>query len=58
MSHSNFEDQSEGCYSTGKGSNKQRNGLEVQKHVLEAMMKPETYDEDPGQIELIQTHIT
>ena len=30
----------------------------VQKQVVEALMKPEAYDEDPGQIELIQTHIS
>jgi len=30
----------------------------VQKHVVEALMKPEAYDEEAGQIELIQTHIS
>src|SRR4030067_3473593 len=30
----------------------------VQKQVVEALMKPEAYDEDPGQIELVQTHIS
>src|SRR3990170_1215302 len=30
----------------------------VQKQVVEALMKPEAYDEDPGQIELTQTHIS
>jgi aminoglycoside phosphotransferase family enzyme len=30
----------------------------VQKQVVEALMKPEAYDEDPGQIELAQTHIS
>jgi len=30
----------------------------VQKQVVEALMKPEAYDEEPGQIELIQTHIS
>ena len=30
----------------------------VQKQVVEALMKPEAYDEDPGHIELIQTHIS
>jgi len=30
----------------------------VQKHVVEALMKPEAYDEEVGQIELIQTHIS
>jgi len=29
-----------------------------QKQVVEALMKPETYDEDPGSIELVQTHIS
>jgi aminoglycoside phosphotransferase family enzyme len=30
----------------------------VQKQVVEALMKPEAYDEDPGSIELVQTHIS
>jgi aminoglycoside phosphotransferase family enzyme len=30
----------------------------VQKQVVEALMKPEAYDEEAGQIELIQTHIS
>jgi aminoglycoside phosphotransferase family enzyme len=30
----------------------------VQKQVVEALMKPEAYDEDPGHIELVQTHIS
>jgi aminoglycoside phosphotransferase family enzyme len=30
----------------------------VQKQVVEALMKPEAYDEESGQIELIQTHIS
>ena len=30
----------------------------VQKQVVEALMKPEAYDEEPGQIELVQTHIS
>ncbi|MDH5783326.1 MAG: phosphotransferase [Candidatus Bathyarchaeota archaeon] len=30
----------------------------VHKQVVEALMKPEAYDEEPGQIELIQTHIS
>jgi aminoglycoside phosphotransferase family enzyme len=30
----------------------------AQKQVVEALMKPEAYDEDPGHIELIQTHIS
>ncbi|MGQ9460678.1 MAG: phosphotransferase [Candidatus Bathyarchaeaceae archaeon] len=32
--------------------------MSVQKQVVEALMEPEAYDEDPGQIELIQTHIS
>jgi aminoglycoside phosphotransferase family enzyme len=30
----------------------------VQKQVVEALMKPEAYGEEPGRIELIQTHIS
>ncbi|UCF44775.1 MAG: phosphotransferase [Candidatus Bathyarchaeota archaeon] len=30
----------------------------VQKQVVEALMKPEAYDEEPGEIELVQTHIS
>jgi aminoglycoside phosphotransferase family enzyme len=30
----------------------------VQNQVVEALMRPEAYDEDPGQIELVQTHIS
>jgi aminoglycoside phosphotransferase family enzyme len=30
----------------------------VQKQVVEALMRPEAYDEEPGQIELVQTHIS
>ena len=29
-----------------------------QKQVVEALMKPEAYEEDPGSIELVQTHIS
>ena len=29
-----------------------------QKQVIEALMKPEAYEEDPGNIELVQTHIS
>jgi aminoglycoside phosphotransferase family enzyme len=29
-----------------------------QKQIIEALMKPEAYDEDPGSIELLQTHIS
>jgi len=32
--------------------------MSVQKQVLEALMKPEAYDEESGQIELTQTHIS
>jgi aminoglycoside phosphotransferase family enzyme len=30
----------------------------VQKQIVEALMKPEAYGEDPGSIELVQTHIS
>jgi aminoglycoside phosphotransferase family enzyme len=30
----------------------------IQKQVVEALMKPEAYDEEPGRIELVQTHIS
>ena len=58
MSLSNPDDQSERCSSTEKGNSNPGDTLKVQKHVLEAMMKAGAYDEDPGQIELIQTHIS
>jgi aminoglycoside phosphotransferase family enzyme len=32
--------------------------MSVQKEVVEALMKPEAYDEDPGKVELTQTHIS
>jgi aminoglycoside phosphotransferase family enzyme len=32
--------------------------MSVQKQVVEALMMPEAYDEEPGEIELIQTHIS
>jgi len=32
--------------------------MSVQWQVVEALMKPEAYDEEPGQIELTQTHIS
>jgi aminoglycoside phosphotransferase family enzyme len=32
--------------------------MSVQKEVVEALMKPEAYDEEPGQVELTQTHIS
>lgn len=33
-------------------------GMSVQKQVVEALMKPEAYDEDVGSVELMQTHIS
>ena len=32
--------------------------MPTQKQIVEALMKPEAYDEDPGEIELCQTHIS
>jgi aminoglycoside phosphotransferase family enzyme len=32
--------------------------MSVQKQVVEALMKPEAYDEDVGTVELVQTHIS
>jgi hypothetical protein len=32
--------------------------VSVQKRIVEALLKPEAYDEDPGRIELVQTHIS
>jgi aminoglycoside phosphotransferase family enzyme len=32
--------------------------MSVQKQVVEALMKPEAYDEEPGKVELTQTHIS
>jgi aminoglycoside phosphotransferase family enzyme len=32
--------------------------MSEQKQIVEAMLKPETYAQDPGKIELIQTHIS
>jgi len=32
--------------------------MQDQKQIVEAMLKPETYSQDPGKIELIQTHIS
>src|SRR4030042_5276392 len=37
---------------------REANPLEIQKEVVDALMKPEAYNEDTGQIELIQTHIS
>jgi aminoglycoside phosphotransferase family enzyme len=38
--------------------NKVRDKLTIQKQVVEALKKTEAYDEEPGQIELKQTHIS
>jgi uncharacterized protein len=32
--------------------------MNSQKQIVDALLKPEAYDDDPGQIELIQTHIS
>jgi uncharacterized protein len=32
--------------------------VQIQNQVVEALMKPETYDRPPGQIDLVQTHIS
>jgi len=32
--------------------------MSVQKQVVDALMQPEAYDEEPGQVELTQTHIS
>src|SRR3990170_8761518 len=37
---------------------KQVRRMLTQKQIVEALMKPEAYDEDPGEIELCQTHIS
>jgi aminoglycoside phosphotransferase family enzyme len=37
---------------------REANTMQAQKEVVEALMTPETYNEDTGQIELIQTHIS
>src|SRR4030065_2538844 len=37
---------------------KETDAMQAQKQVVEALMKPDAYDEEPGQIELIQTHIS
>jgi hypothetical protein len=44
--------------STSNESSRLGEGLTMQKQVVEALMKPEAYDEEVGQIELIQTHIS
>ena len=55
---SNPDNQSEKARSTGNESSKLKGIQAVQRQVMEALMRPEAYDEDPGQIELIQTHIS
>ena len=37
---------------------READAMQAQKQVVEALMKPDAYSEDPGQIELIQTHIS
>jgi aminoglycoside phosphotransferase family enzyme len=37
---------------------KERQQLQTQKTIVEALMKPQAYPQDPGPIELIQTHIS
>ena len=32
--------------------------MQTQKEVVEALLKPDAYEEDPGKIELVQTHIS
>ena len=32
--------------------------MAIQKEVIEALRRPEAYDEEPGEIELKQTHIS
>jgi uncharacterized protein len=32
--------------------------MQTQKETMEALMKPETYEENPGKIEMVQTHIS
>ena len=32
--------------------------MQTQKETVEALMKPETYEENPGKIEMVQTHIS
>ncbi len=44
--------------STNNECSKLGEGPTVQKQVVEALMRPEAYDEESGQIELIQTHIS
>lgn len=39
-------------------SRKHTEQMSIQKQIVEALLKPEAYEEDPGQIELLQTHIS
>jgi aminoglycoside phosphotransferase family enzyme len=32
--------------------------MQTQKEIIQALMKPKTYNHDPGQIEMVQTHIS
>jgi len=41
-----------------KTKGEQLKHMSVQKEVVEALMNPQAYDEEPGQIELMQTHIS
>ncbi len=43
---------------SGVESNEAGDSLMLQKQVVEALRKPEAYDEEPGQIEMKQTHIS
>jgi len=58
MSLSNPYKQPEKTRPTSNEDVKLRKVLKLQKQVVKALMKPEAYNEDPGQIELIQTHIS
>jgi len=58
MSLSNLNSQSGRTHLTRNESSKSGEDQTVQKQVVEALMKPEAYDEEAGQIELVQTHIS
>ena len=58
MSLSNLNSQSGRTHSTRNESSKSGEDQTVQKQVVEALMQPEVYDEEAGQIELVQTHIS
>ncbi len=58
MSVSNPNNHSGRIRSTRNQSSRLEEDSAVQKQVVEALMKPEAYDEEAGQIELIQTHIS